>query len=199
ATVMPHLVYLHSGLTQRRIVPRSEAEAKRIFRFEIVDVLIAMSLAGIINLAMLYMAASVFHESGFNEVGDIEEAYRTLTPLLGTLAGTVFAVSLLASGLSSSTVGTMAGQVIMQGFVRFTIPVWLRRLVTMLPALVIIALDLDPTRVLVISQVTLSFVLPFPVVSLLLLTARRDLMGGLVNRPLTTALAGACTAIILAL
>lgn len=199
ATVMPHVVYLHSSLTQRRIVPRNEAEAKRIFRFEIVDVVAAMSLAGLVNMAMLYMAASVFHGSGLNEVGSIEDAYRTLTPLLGAFAGTVFAISLLASGLASSTVGTMAGQVIMQGFVRFAIPLWLRRLVTMMPAIVVIAIGLDPTQVLVVSQVVLSFVLPFPVVSLLLLTRRPDLMGRLVNRPLTNVLAGACTAVIVAL
>src|SRR5262249_12778865 len=135
ATVMPHVVYLHSSLTQRRIVPRDQAEARRIFGFEVVDVVIAMSLAGVINMAMLHMAASVSHTSGHEEVGSIEEAYRTLTPLLGALSGTVFAVSLLASGLSSSTVGTMAGQVIMQGFVHFTIPIWLRRLATMAPAI----------------------------------------------------------------
>ena len=199
ATVMPHVVYLHSGLTQHRIVPRDEGEARRIFGFEIVDIVIAMSLAGVINMAMLYMAASVFHGSGFNEIGNIEQAYHTLTPLLGGFSGTVFAISLLASGLSSSTVGTMAGQVIMQGFVRFSIPVWLRRLVTMLPAIAIIAIGVDPTRTLVISQVALSFVLPIPVISLLLLTRRRDLMGGLVNRPSTTVLASLCTVIILSL
>jgi manganese transport protein len=199
ATVMPHVVYLHSSLTQSRIVPRNEAEAKRIFGFEVVDVAIAMSLAGVINMAMLYMAASVFHTSGHEEIGSIEEAYRTLTPLLGGLAGTVFATSLLASGLSSSTVGTMAGQVIMQGFVHFTIPIWLRRLVTMAPAIVIIALGWNPTQVLVISQVTLSFVLPIPVISLVLLTRRRDLMGELANRPFTNVLATACTAVILLL
>ncbi|TAK24005.1 MAG: divalent metal cation transporter [Chloroflexota bacterium] len=199
ATVMPHVIYLHSSLTQRRIVPRDEGEARRIFGFEIVDVIIAMSLAGIINMAMLYMAASVFHGSGYDEVGSIEQAYLTLTPLLGGLASTVFAISLLASGLSSSTVGTMAGQVIMQGFVDFSIPIWLRRLVTMLPAIVIIALGWNPTEVLVISQVTLSFVLPIPVISLVLLTRRRDLMGSLVNRPITNVLAMACAAIILLL
>jgi len=199
ATVMPHVVYLHSALTQNRIVPRNEAEAKRIIRFEIVDVVIAMSLAGVINMAMLYMAASVFHGSGLNEVGDIQQAYHTLTPLLGAFAGTVFAISLLASGLSSSTVGTMAGQVIMQGFVHFSIPIWLRRLVTMLPAITIIAIGFDPTQVLVVSQVALSFVLPIPVISLLLLTRRRDLMGALVNRRSTTVLASLCTVIILSL
>jgi manganese transport protein len=199
ATVMPHVVYLHSSLTQRRIVPRDEREAKRIFGFEVVDVAIAMSLAGLINMAMLYMAASVFNASGHEEVGSIEQAYQTLTPLLGGLAGTVFAVSLLASGLSSSTVGTMAGQVIMQGFVHFSIPIWLRRLVTMAPAIVIIALGWDPTQVLVVSQVTLSFVLPIPVISLVLLTRRPDLMGSLANRPITNVLATACTAIILLL
>jgi len=199
ATVMPHVVYLHSALTQRRIVPRHEAEARRIFHFEVVDVTIAMSLAGLINMSMLYMAASVFHTSGHEDVGSIEQAYRTLTPLLGGLSGTVFAISLLASGLSSSSVGTMAGQVIMQGFVNFSIPIWIRRLVTMAPAIIVIALGLDPTRVLVISQVALSFVLPIPVISLILLTRRRDLMGGLVNRPWTTVAASACTVVILSL
>ncbi len=199
ATVMPHVIYLHSSVTQRRIVPRDEREAKRIFGFEVIDIVIAMTLAGIINMAMLYMAASVFNTSGNEDVGSIEQAYLTLTPLLGGLAGTVFAISLLAAGLSSSAVGTMAGQVIMQGFVNFTIPIWLRRLVTMAPAIIIIALGWDPTQVLVVSQVALSFVLPIPVISLVLLTRRKDLMGSLVNRPLTNVLAMVCTSIILLL
>ncbi len=199
ATVMPHVVYLHSALTQRRIVPRNDAEARRIFGFEVIDVIIAMTLAGLINMSMLYMAASVFHTSGHEDVGSIEQAYQTLTPLLGGISGTVFAISLLASGLSSSSVGTMAGQVIMQGFVNFSIPIWLRRLITMAPAIIVIALGLDPTRVLVISQVALSFVLPMPVISLILLTRRRDLMGVLVNRQWTNIAAIACTVVILSL
>lgn len=199
ATVMPHVIYLHSSLMQNRIVPRGEEEARRIFRRTIPDVVVAMGLAGLINVAMLYMAAATFHAHGQNGIADISVAYRTLAPLLGGAAGIVFAVSLLASGLSSSTVGTMAGQVIMQGFVGFTIPVWLRRLLTMLPAIVIVAIGLNPTQTLVISQVVLSFVLPVPVVALVIFTGRRDLMGALVNRRLTTALAIVCSAVIVTL
>ena len=200
ATVMPHVIYLHSSLTQRRIVGRNPTELRRIFRFEIADVVIAMGLAGLINMAMLYMAAKVFNASGHTDVATIDQAFQTLTPLLGGASSVVFGVSLLASGLSSSAVGTMAGQVIMQGFVGFTIPVWLRRLLTMLPALLVIAAGVDATRVLVISQVVLSFVLPVPVISLILLTRRRDVMGAhLVNRPTTNVLAVGCAVAILAL
>ncbi|MCA1598957.1 MAG: Nramp family divalent metal transporter [Chloroflexi bacterium] len=199
ATIMPHVVYLHSALMQDRVVPRSEAEAKRIFRFTIPDVLIAMTLAGLINMAMLYMAASTFHAHGFTAVADIPAAYRTLAPLLGPAASAVFAISLLASGLSSSTVGTMAGQVIMQGFVGFTIPLWVRRLVTMAPAVLIVALGVNPTEALVISQVILSLILPIPVLALVYFTRRRDVMGTLANRRGTTILALACAAIILLL
>jgi manganese transport protein len=199
ATVMPHAVFLHSALTQRRIVPRDGAQARRIFRFEVIDVVIAMGLAGLVNGAMLIMAASTFYARGLTEIASIEEAYRTLTPLLGQASSVVFAISLLASGLSSSTVGTMAGQVIMQGFLHRQIPIWLRRVVTMAPAIVVIAMGLDPTRTLVISQVILSFGLPFALVPLVLFTSRRDLMGGLVNGTGTTALTGALVALIIAL
>lgn len=199
ATVMPHVIYLHSSLMQQRIVPRGEEEARRIFRHTIPDVVLAMGLAGLVNVAMLYMAASTFHAHGRDTVADISSAYQTLTPLLGAAAGLVFAVSLLASGLSSSTVGTMAGQVIMQGFVGFTIPVWLRRLLTMLPAIVVIALGWEPTRTLIISQVVLSFVLPFPVAALVIFTSRRDIMGVLVNHKVTTGLAISCAFVILLL
>jgi manganese transport protein len=189
ATVMPHVIFLHSALTQGRIVVRDREKLKRLFRFELVDVLIAMCVAGAVNGAMLLMAASTFHAQGFQEVGTIEEAYRTLTPLLGTAAGQVFAISLLAAGLSSSTVGTMAGQVIMQGFLSFHIPVWIRRVITMFPSLVVIAVGLDPTRTLVLSQVVLSFGLPFAIVPLVMFTSNPRIMGPLVNRRLTTALA----------
>lgn len=199
ATVMPHVIYLHSSLTQKRIVPRNEQEARRIFRWSIPDVVIAMGLAGLVNMAMLYMAAATFFAHGRSNIGDIPTAYQTLTPLLGGAASFVFALSLLASGLSSSTVGTMAGQVIMQGFVGFTVPVWVRRLVTMLPALVVIALGLNPTTTLVLSQVVLSFVLPLPVITLIYFTSRRDIMGILVNKKLTTVLASLCGAAILLL
>ncbi len=199
ATVMPHALYLHSSLTQKRIIPRSEKEARRIFRWSIPDVMIAMGLAGLVNMAMLYMAAATFHAHGQTNVADISTAYQTLTPLLGGAASFIFAISLLASGLSSSTVGTMAGQVIMQGFVGFTIPVWIRRLVTMLPAFLVALLGFDTTSTLVISQVVLSFALPLPVITLILFTRRRDLMGTLVNRPLTTWAAIACSVLILSL
>ena len=199
ATVMPHVIYLHSSLMQNRIVPRGEQEARRIFRHTIPDVVVAMGLAGLINIAMLCMAAATFHAHGQSGIADISVAYRTLAPLLGGAAGTVFAVSLLASGLSSSTVGTMAGQVIMQGFVGFTIPIWLRRLLTMLPAITVVAIGLNPTQTLILSQVVLSFVLPVPVIALVLFTRRRDLMGVLVNRRLTTVLAILCSTVILAL
>jgi len=199
ATVMPHVIFLHSALTQRRIVPRDEAQARRLFRFEVTDVVIAMGLAGLVNAAMLIMAASTFYTRGLTGIASIEEAHRTLVPLLGSASSVVFAVSLLASGLSSSTVGTMAGQVIMQGFLHRKIPIWLRRVVTMAPAIAVIAMGLDPTRTLVISQVILSFGLPFALVPLVLFTSRRTLMGGLVNRAGTTALAAAATAVIIAL
>lgn len=199
ATVMPHVVFLHSALTQRRIVPTGHAQAARLFRLEVLDVVIAMGLAGLVNAAMLIMASAAFYRAGLTHVASIEEAHRTLEPLLGTISSKVFAVSLLASGLSSSTVGTMAGQVIMQGFLHRQIPVWLRRLVTMAPAIAVIAAGLDPTRTLVISQVTLSFGLPFALVPLVLFTSRRDLMGPLVNRRSTTILAVSITAAIIAL
>ncbi len=199
ATVMPHVIYLHSSLTQQRIIPRSEKEARRIFRLSIPDVVIAMGLAGLVNMAMLYMAASTFFAHGQNNVADINTAYQTLTPLLGAAASAVFAISLLASGLSSSTVGTMAGQVIMQGFVGFTIPIWIRRLVTMIPAVLVAAIGFNPTSTLVISQVVLSFVLPLPVITLVMFTRRRDIMGTLVNKPITTWAAIACSVVILGL
>ncbi len=199
ATVMPHVVFLHSALTQGRIVTRDPGQLKRLFRFECVDVTIAMSLAGLVNGAMLIMAAATFHAKGMTHVATIEEAHRTLTPLLGHASSWVFAVSLLASGLSSSTVGTMSGQVIMQGFLRRRIPIWLRRLVTMLPALVVIAIGLEPTRTLVLSQVVLSFGLPFAIIPLVRFTALPEVMGPLVNRRTTTVLASVVAALIIAL
>lgn len=199
ATVMPHVIYLHSHLTQSRIVVQTARERQRLFHFEIVDVILAMGVAGLVNMAMLIMAASTFFRAGLQDIASIEEAYRTLTPLLGPAAGALFAISLLASGLSSSTVGTMAGQVVMQGFLRWRIPLWVRRIVTMLPALIVIALGMDPTRTLVISQVALSFGLPFALVPLVLFTARRAIMKELANHPLTTVAASVATAIIVAL
>ena len=199
ATVMPHVIFLHSSLTQDRIVVRDPVRRRRLFRYEVADVTIAMSIAGFVNGAMLIMAAATFHRAGLSHIASIEEAHITLEPLLGTAARWIFAVSLLASGLSSSAVGTMAGQVIMQGFLERHIPVWLRRLVTILPALVVIFMGLDPTWTLVISQVVLSFGLPLAVIPLVLFSQRRDLMAELVNRPLTTVIAWAVAGLIVAL
>ncbi len=199
ATIMPHVIFLHSALMQGRIVTRKPEELRRLFRFECVDVTIAMGVAGLVNMAMLIMAAATFFQKGLTSVGTIEEAYKTLTPLLGSAASWVFAISLLASGLSSSTVGTMSGQVVKQGFIHRQIPVWFRRLFTMLPALAVIAMGLDPTRTLVISQVVLSFGLPFALVPLVRFTARSDLMGVLVNRRGTTNIAWLVTLLIVAL
>ena len=199
ATVMPHAIFLHSALTQGRIVVREPAMLRRLFRYEILDVLIAMGVASLINGAMLIMAASTFFGKGVTSVGTIEEAYQTLEPLLGQAASWVFAISLLASGLSSSSVGTMAGQVIMQGFLHRHIPLWVRRLVTMVPSLIVIMLGLDPTRTLVISQVLLSFGLPFAIIPLVMFTSNKQIMGTLVNTRLTTVLASLAAAVIVVL
>ena len=199
ATVMPHAIFLHSALTQGRIVVREPAMLHRLYRYEVLDVLIALGLASLINMAMLIMAASTFFGKGVTSVGSIEEAYKTLEPLLGQAASWVFAISLLASGLSSSAVGTMAGQVIMQGFLKRHIPPWVRRLVTMGPPLIVIMLGLDPTRTLVISQVLLSFGLPFAIIPLVIFTGNKQIMGTLVNKPLTTVLASLAAAVIVAL
>jgi manganese transport protein len=199
ATVMPHAIFLHSALTQNRIVARDATQAKRLYRYETVDVLIAMFLAGLVNAAMLIMAAATFFGHGQHDVGTINETYRTLEPLLGSAASWVFAIALLAAGLSSSTVGTMAGQVIMQGFLHRHIPIWLRRLVTMVPSLIVIAMGLEPTRALVISQVVLSFGLPFALIPLVIFTSKRSIMGSLVNRRLTTAMAIVITLAVVAL
>jgi manganese transport protein len=199
ATVMPHALFLHSALTQGRVVVKKPEQQKRLFRFEIIDVVIAMVIASSVNAAMLIMSAATFFKTGSTNVGSIEQAYQTLQPLLGSAAGTVFGISLLASGLSSSSVGTMAGQVIMQGFLHFHIPPWIRRLVTIIPSLIVIALQLDPTRTLVISQVILSFGLPFAVIPLVIFTSRKKIMGALVNKRITTVLASMAAAIIVAL
>lgn len=178
---------------------RSPRLLKKLVRFERIDIVIAMSLAGCVNAAMLIMAAATFYSAGLSQIGTIEEAYRTLTPLLGQAASWVFAISLIASGLSSTTVGTMAGQIIMQGFLRRSIPVWIRRSITMLPSLIVIIIGLEPTRTLVISQVILSFGIPFALVPLILFTRRESIMGGLVNHWLTTVLASIVAGLIIAL
>jgi manganese transport protein len=199
ATVMPHVIFLHSALTQGRIVATGFDEKRRLLRFQTLDVVLAMGMAGAINGAMLIVAACTFHARGLTNVDAIEKAHLTLQPLLGSAAGTLFAIALLASGLSSSAVGTMAGQIIMQGFLQFRIPVWLRRGVTMAPALLVIGLGLDPTRTLVLSQVVLSLALPFALVPLVVFSSRKRLMGPLVNRPATTVVAAGIATLIVTL
>ena len=199
ATVMPHAIFLHSALTQDRIVVKDRRQLQRLYRYEIADVVIALGGASFVNAAMLIMAAATFHTTEYAHIASIQEAYRTLEPLLGRAAGWFFGLSLLVAGLSSSTVGTSAGQVIMQGFLRRHIPVWIRRLVTMAPSLAVIGMGLDPTRTLVVSQVALSFGLPFAVIPLIMFTRRKDIMGELVNRRFTTILAGMAATVIVVL
>jgi manganese transport protein len=196
ATVMPHVIYLHSALTQRRIVPRNDEEARLLYKYTRIDVLIAMAIAGLINMAMLVVAATVFFGSGLMDVDSLDGAHRTLVPVLGGASSFLFALALTASGLSSSTVGTMSGQVVMQGFIRRRIPLFVRRLVTMVPAFVVIAKGLDPSRTLVISQVVLSFGIPFALIPLVIFTSKREIMGVLVNHRLTVAAAAVVAAII---
>jgi manganese transport protein len=198
ATVMPHAVYLHSGLTQARMPVHDDNERRMVLRFSNQEVVLALSVAGLVNMAMVMMASSAFH-AGHPEVAEIETAYYTLTPLLGIGGAGVFLVSLIVSGVSSSTVGTMAGQMIMQGFIGFRIPVWVRRLVTMLPALVVVALGVNATNALVTSQVVLSIALPLPMIALLIFTGRRDIMGAFVNGAVTRIGAWAATVAVLTL
>jgi manganese transport protein len=199
ATIMPHVIFLHSSLTQGRIRVNDPRQRRKLLSFEIADVTIAMGVAGLVNAAMLVMAAATFHRFALSGVASLEDAYLTLQPLLGRAAGWIFAVSLLASGLASTTVGTMAGQVIMQGFIERRIPVWVRRLVTILPSMIVISLGFDPTRTLVISQVILSFGLPFALIPLITFTRRRNLMGELVNRRLTTLAGWGVAGLVIAL
>ncbi|MCW3015877.1 MAG: divalent metal cation transporter [Solirubrobacterales bacterium] len=198
ATVMPHVIYLHSSLTQKRIPLRDDADRRLMLRFNRIDVTIAMTIAGLVNLSMLLIAASLFHDSG-TDVDSIEKAHQGFSNLVGPGAALAFALALLASGLASSSVGTQAGQVVMQGFITRTIPVFLRRAITMAPALVVLAIGLDPTRSLVISQVILSFGIPFALVPVVVLTRRRDIMGPLVNRRITTVVASIVAGVIVVL
>jgi manganese transport protein len=200
ATVMPHVIYLHSSLTQHRVIGRSDDERKRIFRFEVVDVVIALGLAGVINAAMLITAGAVLHDTPLAGVGNnLGHTASALGNQLGSHANILFGVALLASGLSSSSVGTLSGQVVMQGFMHLEVPLFLRRAVTMLPALVILAVGVNPTVALVISQVVLSFGIPFALIPLLWFSTRRDLMGSLVNRTSTTIIATLIATVIVGL
>ncbi len=196
ATVMPHVVYLHSALTNRRVPVRNERERARVLRFERFDVILALGLAGIVNLAMLAVAAKLFHVPGLAGLSSITQAHAEFGRLVGGSAALAFAVALLASGASSSSVGTYAGQVVMSGFIGVRIPVFVRRAVTMVPALVVLALGVNPTAALVLSQVVLSFGIPFALVPLVLLTSRRDVMGEHVNRLLTRVAAWGCAGLI---
>ena len=198
ATVMPHVLFLHSGLTQNRVTPRNELERSRLLKFSNIEVVLALGVAGLINMAMVIMASSAFHQ-GHSDIASIETAWHTLTPLLGGAAAGLFLAALIASGISSSVVGTMAGQMIMQGFVGFRIPVGVRRLVTMVPAFAVVAWGVDATRALVLSQVVLSVALPVPMIALLWFTSRRDLMGVYRNSRLTNVAAVVGTVAVLAL
>jgi manganese transport protein len=199
ATVMPHVVYLHSALTKSRVPCRGDAERLRVLRYQRLDVVIALGAAGLVNLAMLFVAASLAHRPGGQGGGTIPAAHEALGRLAGGGAALAFAVALLASGLSSSSVGTYAGQVVMQGFLGRRIPLFLRRGLTMLPALIVLGAGLPPTASLVISQVVLSFGIPFALVPLVLLTRRADIMGALVNQRQTSAAAVGVTAVIVLL
>jgi manganese transport protein len=203
ATVMPHAIYLHSSLTQDRIPAVNDEEKRRILRYSNREVLVALGIAGLINMAMVMMSAVVYRGGGSEQLGNgaIETAYLTLIPLLGigAAAAGIFMLSLLASGFSSSVVGTMAGQVIMQGFVGFRIPLWVRRLVTMLPSLIVVAIGVNATDALVLSQIVLSLVLPIPMIALIRFTGRRDIMGGFANSRLVSTAALVAAGTVLAL
>jgi manganese transport protein len=196
---MPHVIYLHSALTQRRVVGANAHERRKIFNFERWDVIIAMSIAGVINMAMLITAAAVFNRQGQSGVGDLDRAFELLSQTVGAHAGLAFGLGLLASGLSSSSVGTLAGQVVMQGFIRRRIPLLLRRVITMLPALLVLGLGVNASHALVLSQVALSFGIPFALIPLLLFCRDRSLMGNLVNHRFTTLAATLVVVVIVAL
>ena len=198
ATVMPHAVYLHSGLTQARTPVQDDSERRTLISLSNAEVVIALVAAGFVNLAMVMMASSAFH-AGHSDVAEIETAYHTLTPLLGAAAAALFLLSLIASGISSSVVGTMAGQMIMQGFVGFRIPIWLRRVITMAPAFVVVGMGANATQALVVSQVILSIALPLPMIALLIFTSRADIMGAFVNSRTTVIAALVATATVLCL
>lgn len=198
ATVMPHAIYLHSGLMQSRAQPRDDQDRRKLLRFSNIEVVLALAVAGLVNMAMVMMAASAFHQ-GHSDVAEIETAYHTLTPLLGAAAAGIFLTSLIASGISSSVVGTMAGQMIMQGFLHIRVPIWLRRLVTMVPAFAVVALGVNATQALVISQVILSIALPVPMLALLYFSGRREVMGSFAIGPLLSILAIVASCAVLGL
>lgn len=199
ATVMPHVIYLHSALTQRRVEGRTEEEKRRIFRFELVDVVLAMGIAGAVNISMLSIAAALFNARGLTDIADIDQVFEQLRVAEGNWMAMLFGIALLASGLSSSSVGTMAGQVVMQGFIERQIPLFLRRAVTMAPALIVLGIGINPSQTLIASQVVLSFGIPFALVPLLMFCRNREIMGSLVNHRITTAMASVVVALIVGL
>jgi len=198
ATVMPHAIYLHSGLMQSRAEVRNDRDRRTILKYSNVEVVLALAVAGMVNIAMVIMASSAFHQ-GYSEVAEIETAYHTLTPLLGAAAAGMFLASLIASGISSSVVGTMAGQMIMQGFLHFHVPIWIRRLVTMVPAFAVVGMGVNATQALVMSQVVLSIALPVPMIALIIFSSRRDIMGDFIPGVTLRLLArlGACAVLAL--
>ncbi|RLQ96736.1 Nramp family divalent metal transporter [Falsibacillus albus] len=198
ATVMPHAIYLHSALTQKRVIGTNEAEKKKIFRYEFIDILIAMAIAGAINASMLIVASALFFQNGL-EVSDLDVAFQKFGEMLSPFSSQLFGIGLLAAGLSSSTVGTMSGDVVMQGFIQKRIPIYLRRTITMLPPLVVIILGVNPTHALVLSQVVLSFGIAFALIPLIVFTSSRKLMGQLVNSKWTTNIAWLIAAVIIVL
>ncbi|WP_339261145.1 Nramp family divalent metal transporter [Lysinibacillus sp. FSL K6-3209] len=198
ATVMPHAIYLHSSLTQNRVIGRNDNEKRRIFRFEFIDIVIAMIIAGAINMSMLIIAAAVFHTQGL-VVEDLDIAYNGLRDALGPMAAVSFGLGLLIAGLASSSVGTLAGDVVMQGFIQRRIPLYLRRAITMIPPLVIIASGVNATYALVLSQVILSFGIAFALIPLVMFTSKKDIMGSLVNHRITTILGWCVVVIVVAL
>jgi manganese transport protein len=193
---MPHVIYLHSALTNGRVPVRNDHERARVLRFERLDVIIALGLAGIVNMAMLAVAAKLFHTPALSGLSTIPQAHAEFGHLVGGGAALAFAVALLASGASSSSIGTYAGQVVMAGFIKVRIPLLMRRAITMIPALAVLAAGINPTSALVLSQVVLSFGIPLALVPLVVLTCRREVMGVHVNRPVTTALAWSCAVLI---
>jgi manganese transport protein len=199
ATVMPHVIYVHSALTSDRIRPVDEGERRALFRGLRTDVLVALAAAGTVNLAMLLIAAASFHDSAVPGTDSLEGVHAGLGQVLGGAAALGFAIALLVSGLASTSVGTYAGEIIMDGFLRRRIPLWLRRSITLVPSLIVLGAGLDPTRALVLSQVVLSFGIPFALVPLIIFTRRRSLMGSLVNRPATTATAILVAALVIIL
>jgi manganese transport protein len=198
ATVMPHAIYLHSALTQKRITGQTQDQKVRIFKYEFIDILIAMIIAGVINGSMLVVAAALFHTHGL-VIDDLSVAFKQFGHLIGPASALLFGIGMLSSGLSSSSVGTLAGDIIMQGYIKRRISIYLRRFITMIPPLVIIILGINPTYALVTSQVVLSFGIAFALIPLIVFTSNKKIMGKLVNRKLTSILAWIIATLIVAL